>query len=93
MTTEEYKNKLKEEGFVHIYEWTDEPGTAYAKHAHQDKVAMFILFGGLTFQFPDQEKALVAGDRFDVPPALEHTALVGPEGCVYVVGEVIEGDS
>jgi hypothetical protein len=29
----------------------------------------------------------------DVPPQTPHTATVGPNGCDYIVGEMVEGDS
>ncbi len=32
-------------------------------------------------------------DRFDVPVGIPHTAKVGPEGCTFIVGEEIKGDS
>ncbi|HYF29216.1 MAG TPA: cupin domain-containing protein [Candidatus Paceibacterota bacterium] len=93
MNTEELKKKLTGEGFVHIYEWEDAPGTEYPAHAHQGAVSMYILAGGLTFSFLDAEITLTTGDRFDVPIGKEHTAKVGPEGCTFLVGEMIEGDS
>ncbi|MEK7549781.1 MAG: cupin domain-containing protein [Patescibacteria group bacterium] len=93
MNVEELKKKLADEGFIHIFEWVDEPGIEYPSHKHQDKVSMYILSGGLTFQFSDGEVVLKEGDRFDVIPGKEHTAEVGADGCRYLVGEMIEGDS
>lgn len=93
MNVEELKQKLTGEGFLHIYEWYDEPGTEYPAHAHAGEVAMYILDGGLTFWFGDEEVALSEGDRFNVPVGKEHTAKVGPQGCRFLVGEMIEGDS
>jgi quercetin dioxygenase-like cupin family protein len=91
---EVYKNQFTKEGFAHVFEWEDAPGIAYEEHTHQDRVSMYIVSGGLTFIFEDQETiVLKQGDRFDVPPGKKHTAVVGPEGCTYVVGEMIEGDS
>ncbi len=92
MNTEELKSKLIAEGFANVYEWKDEPGTRYESHAHKGKVSMFIISGSVTFS-GDFEKTLKMGDRFDVPPGTNHSAIVGPEGCGYVVGEEIEGDS
>lgn len=85
---------LKSEGFVHVYEWHDEPGTKYPVHAHKGKVTIFIEKGDVTFHFSDNTTHIVKiGERFDVPIGLEHSAVVGPNGCDYVVGEMIEGDS
>jgi len=93
MNKELLSQKLSDEGFPHVYEWTDPAGTEYPKHAHQDKVSMYILTGGLTFWFDDGEVTLSEGDRFDVPPGKNHIAKVGEEGCTFLVGEMIEGDS
>jgi len=93
MNKEELKQTLVEEGFPHIYEWHDEPGVTYEPHAHTGAVAMYILDGGLTFQFDDSSVVLTAGERFDVPVGKEHTAVVGTSGCTFLVGEMIEGDS
>jgi hypothetical protein len=27
------------------------------------------------------------GERFDVPAGAVHSAIIGPEGCLYVIGE------
>ena len=85
--------QLEKEGWPHIYEWSDPPGTAYAEHHHADKVAIFITEGSLELTLAGQVHQLRTGDRFDVPPQVPHTAVVGPNGCQYVVGEVVDGDS
>jgi len=36
---------------------------------------------------------LKKGDRFDLPPDQAHSTEVGSDGCSYIVGEMIEGDS
>ena len=85
--------KLKEEGFKHVYEWRDEPHVEYPEHAHEDRVSFYIIEGSLTFRINGETIELNKGDRYDVPPKTNHTAKVGPEGCSFVVGEMIEGDS
>jgi len=84
---------LEKEGFPHVYEWQDKPGTVYPEHSHQDKVTLFITEGSVDLTIADVTHSLRTGDRFDVPPGLPHSALVGPQGCQYVVGEMIDGDS
>ena len=83
---------LKDRGFVHVYEWKDEPGMKYEEHAHQGKVSLYIISGSVSFS-GDFDKTLITGDRFDVPIGAKHSAIVGPDGCEYIVGEEIEGDS
>lgn len=84
---------LEREGFPYVYEWKDEPGTTYPVHSHQDKVSMFITEGSLELEFANEKHLLKAGDRFDIPPGVHHSGIVGPNGCQYVVGEMIDGDS
>lgn len=91
---EDLKNVLQEkQGFLHVYDWYDKADTKHLPHSHKDKVTMYIVQGSVTFTFADEEIPLSFGACFDVPVGLEHTAKVGPEGCTYVVGEMIEGDS
>lgn len=88
------KEILQSEGFVHVYEWHDEPETEYPKHQHKGNVSIFIENGDVTFNFSDgTTRGVRRGERFDVPVGLEHTGVVGTEGCDYIVGEMIEGDS
>lgn len=84
---------LEKEGFPYVYEWQDKPGTVYAEHSHQDKVTLFITEGSIELAIRGETKQLKTGDRFDVPPGVPHSAVVGPQGCQYVVGEMIDGDS
>lgn len=88
-----YKDILQSEGFVHVYEWTDAPGEIYEAHAHKGKVSMYISKGSIEFCIENQCREYKEGDRIDVPIGVVHTATVGSEGCSFVVGEMIEGDS
>ncbi len=92
MSIELIKQKLTAEGFAHIYEWTDSPGTVYPEHAHKGRVSFYVVEGSVTFS-RGIDKTVSAGERFDVPVGILHSAIVGQKGCVFVVGEEIEGDS
>jgi mannose-6-phosphate isomerase-like protein (cupin superfamily) len=92
-TSQEFEIKLKDEGFPFVYRWHDDAGTTYPSHQHQDKVTLYIASGGVEIVFPDRTITLKPGDRLDVPPQTPHTATVGPNGCDYIVGEMVEGDS
>ena len=87
------KKKLVEDGFLHVYEWQDQPGTVYPPHAHKDRVSFYITKGGLRFNFGTETIEVNEGERFDVPVGKEHSAVAGSKGCSFVVGEMIEGDS
>lgn len=89
---EQYKKTLQDEGFPVVYEWFDEAETIYEKHEHQDKVSFYIVEGNLTMNFQDKSIELKKGDRFDVPPKTKHSAVVGGDGCRYVVGQMTKED-
>jgi len=93
MNIEDFKLQLEKEGFKHVYAWRDEPGTVYAPHSHKDKVSFYIAEGSVDFEVDDKKMILKEGDCLDVLPGTKHSAKVGSEGCLFVVGEMIEGDS
>jgi quercetin dioxygenase-like cupin family protein len=84
---------IRSEGFTHVFEWTDAPGTVYEPHAHKDRVTVITTRGMITFDINGEKRTFRPGDRFDVPPGVTHSAIVGPEGWSCVVGEMIPGDS
>jgi quercetin dioxygenase-like cupin family protein len=92
INTKKLIDKLKQEKFAHVFEWSDKPNTEYPEHAHKGKVSFYIIRGSVTFS-GDIKITVNAGERFDVPVGVKHSAVVGPEGCEWVVGEEIEGDS
>lgn len=91
--SERWIKKFEAEGFTNVFEWDDQAGTYYAPHAHQGKVSLFVTDGSITFDFDGVSREIKAGERFDIPVGQEHSAIVGPEGWIVVVGEEIEGDS
>lgn len=91
--SERYIQKFEQEGFASVYEWTDPAGTVYPAHAHKGKVSLYVTDGSVTFDIAGETKEIKAGERFDVPPGVQHSAVVGPEGWIVIVGEEIEGDS
>ena len=57
----------------------------------KEKVSFYVMKGpnfltGIT-------RTLKAGERFDVPVGVTHTAKVSNDGCEYIVGQEIEGDA
>ena len=91
--SERYIETLEKEGFPFVYEWTDAPNTVYKEHEHEDKVSMFITDGSIKMNVAGEVFMLNTGQRYNVPPHTKHSAIVGPEGCSFVVGEIVEGDS
>lgn len=92
LTKEQMFEELKKE-FSHVYEWTDEPNTIYEEHAHKGKVCFYVVEGSILMNIDGVHSTIKKGERLDVPVDHPHTAKVGTEGCTFIVGEDIEGDS
>jgi len=91
--SERYIQKFEDEGFTSVYEWQDPAGTVYDEHAHAGRVSIFVTDGSITFTIAGSTRQVSANERFDVPVNTPHSAVVGPEGWIAIVGEEIEGDS
>jgi quercetin dioxygenase-like cupin family protein len=91
--SERYIQKFEDEGFTSVYEWQDAAGTIYEEHAHKGKVSLFVTDGSIAFDFAGVKKEIKANERFDVPPGRLHSAIVGTQGWIVIIGEEIEGDS
>jgi quercetin dioxygenase-like cupin family protein len=91
--SERWLQKFESEGFASVYEWQDAPGTVYEEHVPQGKVSLFVTDGSITFDFSGEKREIKAGERFDVPPGKPHSAVVGPQGWIVIIGEEIAGDS
>jgi hypothetical protein len=85
--------QLEKESWPNIYEWQDKPGAVYAECGHKGKVVLLITDGSMEFTLACETKTLRTGDRMDIPSGTPHSAVVGPTGCQYVIGEEIDGDS
>lgn len=91
--SERYIQKLESEGFAHVYEWQDPAGTVYPEHVHKGKVSFFITDGSISITIDGETKEIKANERYNVPPDVSHSVVVGPEGWIVIIGEEIEGDS
>ncbi|GEM_PF-452262 len=87
-----FKEVFKLENFPIIYEWYDKPNTEYPEHQHEGKVSLYVLDGSVAFTGGINE-TVSQYQRLDVPVGVKHTALVGSEGCRYIVGQEIENDA
>lgn len=91
-TKDQIFQELKKE-FLHVYEWSDGPNIEYPKHSHKGKVSFYVVEGSIVMDVDGVRSTVKKGQRLDVPVGCPHTAKVGTEGCTFVVGEEIEGDS
>lgn len=81
------RQQLEREGFSHTFVWWDGPGKAYADHTHAGLTAHIILDGEMTLTMNGESHTCHAGERCDVPAGTVHSALIGPQGCRYLIGE------
>ena len=87
MKDEEILNSLKHEGYNEVYVWVDKPGFVYEKHSHEYETKLVILSGNIEVEIDGKKVNLTSGNDFVIPAWKEHSALVGPDGCKYAVGE------
>ena len=91
--SERYIAQLEKDGFSHIYEWQDEAGTLHPEHSHRGRVTIGLTDGLITITLAGIASELVAPTVFEIPIGVPHSAIVGPQGAIYIVGEEFEGDS
>ncbi len=87
MNEDELISQLKREGFSHAYVWEDVPNARYGDHTHSIETAHIILSGEMTLTMAGKSNTYHAGDRCDVPANTVHSAIMGPRGCRYLIGE------
>ena len=63
------------------YRWSNGPGHRYGTHSHGYHKMLFCLAGSIVFHTNEGDVELRAGDRLDIEPGTEHSAMVGPDGC------------
>jgi quercetin dioxygenase-like cupin family protein len=66
--------------------WSNPPGDTYAAHSHRHHKVLYCVSGSITFRLPGTGESfeLRPGDRLDIEPGTEHSAVVGPQGVACV---------
>ena len=66
--------------------WSNSAGDTYAPHRHSYHKVLYCLRGSILFRLTatGEEIELNAGDRLDIEPETEHSAVVGPQGVACV---------
>jgi mannose-6-phosphate isomerase-like protein (cupin superfamily) len=62
--------------------WSNGPGDRYAAHSHPYHKVLYCARGSIRFDLPASGESfeLHPGDRLDIPPGTQHSAVVGHEG-------------
>jgi len=87
MNKKSYEQKLREEGFSGVFTHRDRPNACYPDHTHHGMTAHVVIEGLITVTSEGKTVKYGPGERFDVPAGAVHSAIIGPEGCLYVIGE------
>lgn len=83
---QEGEKRLKNEGFTHIWLRDDRPGETYPPHDHPVTTARIIVTGGFDITIAGETRHCGPGDHVTVPKGVEHSVVVGPKGCCFLMG-------
>ena len=84
----EIAEKVREEGFDPL-RISDPPGAVYTPHTHPETKLLAFLHGTMQVTVQGQSFTCAVGDKLFIPGNVEHSALVGAEGCVYFWSEKV----
>ena len=79
---------VRKEGFDPIC-ITDPPGHVYPAHRHAETKLLVFLKGKMAVKVDGKSYECRAGDRLIIQGNVEHSAWVGPEGCVFLWAEKV----
>jgi quercetin dioxygenase-like cupin family protein len=82
----ELRRRLDEEGFA-VWSWSDGAGAEYKPHTHDHDESLWVIDGHIQFGIAGDCYELGPGDRLMLPHGTVHTALAGPDGATYLVGQ------
>ena len=64
------------------HSWSNAAHDRYAAHSHPYHKVLYCVRGSITFRIEDsgEDVELAPGDRLDIEPQTEHSAIVGANG-------------
>mmetsp|Transcript_28758 Transcript_28758/g.40070 ORF Transcript_28758/g.40070 Transcript_28758/m.40070 type:complete len:166 (-) Transcript_28758:262-759(-) len=86
VTGRQIAEQLSKEGF-RAFSWSDGPKAYYAPHQHNCEESLWVLSGEMTFTIENKEYKMTKGDRLKLPQGVVHSALAGPDGVTYYIGQ------
>jgi len=88
LSESEIARKVTEAGFDPI-RISDPPGYVYPPHSHAETKLLAFLRGDMRVTVAGQTYPCVGGDQLIIPGNVEHSAVIGAEGCEYFWSEKI----
>ena len=86
MNENDARKLLEKEGWTSIFTQENEPHTFFPPHTHEEDAAHIVIKGSMLLTLGKQTKILKEGQRYDVPAFAVHSAKVGADGCVCIIG-------
>lgn len=84
---ETIKQRMLQEGYSIINEYSDSPGEIFPDHDHSGDQLLVVLEGSIEVTMNGETKTLYPGDELAFPARTIHSAKIGSQGCVYIDGE------
>lgn len=81
------RGRLMRDGYTKLVEYDDPPNEVFPDHTHEGDQYIVILKGSITITMLGKTTVMKPGDEMFFPKQTIHSAVVGPEGCVYIDGE------
>ena len=83
--------EIRREGFDPMC-ITDPPGRVYTTDRHPQTKLLVFLEGGMEVNVGRNSFECHAGDKVIIPGNVEHSAVVGPDGCIFFWSEKLGED-
>ena len=80
-TEEKLESIFRDEGLRPSW-WSNGPGDRYGAHSHPYHKVLYCARGSIRFDLPASGESFEVrpGDRLDIRPGIQHSAVVGSEG-------------
>lgn len=86
MTIEDWEGQLIKDGYANVTLHKDPADFKYPEHSHPVDTAYAILKGDMIVKMEGKDFAIGQGQRIDITKQVIHEALVGKDGCSFLVG-------
>lgn len=86
LNEEEIEKQIRQEGFEPM-KFHDRPGFIYTPHQHPETKLLAFLDGNMEVKVGEENFSCRTGDKLLIPGNTPHSAVVGPDGCVFFWSE------
>ena len=83
----EITTRLQRLGYADIHEYDDLAHEEFPDHAHDGDQLLVVVRGDMEVTMDGQVSKLMPNDEMYFPAKKVHSAKVGADGCLYLVGE------